>query len=84
MLAFPWDMPEHLTFPAGGVQQTGEHLEGGGLAGAIRTQETHHLARYQVESQPVHCHDFLHAPVEQGAHGRAHAGLAFRDPIGFT
>ncbi len=29
---------------AGGMQQAGEHLEGGGLAGAIRAEETHDFA----------------------------------------
>ena len=77
-------MPEHPSFAAGGMQQPGEHLEGGGLAGAIRAQETHHLAGGQVEGQPVHGLDFLHAAVKQGAHGGTHPGLALRDPIGFT
>ena len=77
-------MPEHAPFAAGGVQQPGEHLEGGGLAGAVGAQEADHLAGGQVEGQPIHGLDLLHPAVEQGAHGRAHAGLAFGDPVGFT
>ena len=41
---------EHPGFAAGWVEQTGEHLERGGLAGAVGPQEPYHLSRLHLEA----------------------------------
>jgi hypothetical protein len=51
------------------VQQAGEHLEGGSLAGTIGTQEANHLTGSEVKGKIVHGRNFLHPAVEQGAYG---------------
>jgi hypothetical protein len=42
-------MAGHLQLPAAGMEQPAQHLEGGGFAGAVRAQKTHHLARLDRE-----------------------------------
>ena len=47
-----------------GRQEAGEHLHGGGLAGAVRTEEAQYLPRLHLEGQVVHRHPRAEAFAE--------------------
>ena len=66
------------------VEQPGEHLERGRLAGAVRSQKTDHLARRDVERNTVNRDDLLGLSVKEGADGRAEARLPLRDVVGLA
>jgi len=54
------------------------HPDGGGLAGAVGSQEAEHLAPPDLEAYPVHGHELAEALAEgpsPGWRGRVHAGL---------
>jgi hypothetical protein len=48
---------EHLDGPAGGIENAGDALDGGGLAGAIWADESQDLAAFHRERHPVHSPD---------------------------
>ncbi len=55
LLAFGDDIATgHFGGPGGGQQLTGQHADGGGLAGAVGTQETEDLTRLHAEADPIH------------------------------
>src|SRR5690606_38130283 len=39
----------------GGAEQRGQHLDGGGFAGAVRTDKSENIAAVQVQRQVFHC-----------------------------
>ena len=53
---------QHRALARGRVQQARQHLQGGGLAGAVGAEEADHLARLDVEGDPV---DGLHGAVRR-------------------
>ena len=46
--------------------QAEQHVDGGGLAGAVRTEEGHHLARRDVQVDPANGLDVAEALVQAG------------------
>jgi hypothetical protein len=47
--------------PGVGLEELGDHPHGGGFPGAIRAQESHHLAAVHGESDTVHGGDAVEA-----------------------
>jgi hypothetical protein len=80
-LPAPGIVVQHPHLPPGGVEQAGEHLQGGGLAGPVGAQEAHHLPRLDVEGDPVHGRDVPRAPAHQAAHGGQHPRLSLVDGV---
>ena len=74
-LPAPGVVAQHLHLAPGGVEQAGEHLQGGGLARPVRAQEAHDLPRLHVEGDPVYGRDVPRAPAHQAAHGGQHPRL---------
>ena len=65
VLPLPGRVPQHPGRAAGGIKQTGEHLERRGLARAVRAQKAHQLARLDFEADIVYGERLLVLPVEQ-------------------
>ena len=73
---------QHLCPARRGMQQAGEHLQRGGLAGAVGTHEAHELARLQGERDLRHRLDGAGPAPEHAVHGGAQPGLPFGDEVG--
>ena len=56
--------PRHAALAGGGRQQAGEHLDGGGLAGAVGPQEAEDLAGLDLEGHAVHGREVAEAAGE--------------------
>ena len=63
--AFPRRVPQHFGGTAGRVEQTGEHLERGGLAGAVGTEKADEFARLDFEADIIDGQRLLVLPVKQ-------------------
>ena len=55
-------MAEHFDVALGRIQQSEQHLDGGGLAGTVRPEQTEHFAAPHFEIHIVHCARFGTAP----------------------
>ena len=66
----PRRVAEHAGRAAGRVDEAGEHLEGGGLAGPVRPEERDHFAGFDGEADAVDGPDLLVFAVEEGARPR--------------
>ena len=64
------------------MQQAREHLERGGLARAVRPQEAHDLTRLDIEGNITDRLDVVDLALEEPAHRRLEAALAFGNLIG--
>src|SRR5574341_343306 len=73
--------PQNVDLPGSGIEQPGEAFERGGLARAVRPEETDDLALRDMERNAVHRSDRLVLPPEQAAHGTAQAGRPMVDAI---
>src|SRR4030065_2961202 len=58
-----------------GRQQAGEHLDGGGLARAVGSEETEYLAAPHLEAHLVHRHEVAEATRERLGRHRDGGGL---------
>jgi hypothetical protein len=81
-LAAPGHVPQYAGFSTGGMEQAGEHLQGGRLARSVGTQESHYLPVRHVERNAAHSLHGLVLACEQAAGGRAQAGLPLMDTVG--
>jgi hypothetical protein len=70
-----WHPPVYADMPAAWHQDAGEHLDRGGLAGAIRADVADHLARSDSERHVVHRADMAVLARQQRPH-RAEPALA--------
>jgi hypothetical protein len=62
------------------VQQAGQHLQRGGLAGPVRPEEPDDLATSHLHVDPVDRSDVAVPPVHEAHHRRFQARLADRHP----
>ena len=53
-----------MRFPRGGRQQGGEHLDRGGLAGAVGAEQAENLTGVDRKGEPVHRRKCAEAPGE--------------------
>src|SRR5262249_14889912 len=60
-------------FSLAGMQQTGEHLEGGGLPRAVGAEKAHSLTRCDFKGDPVHRSYCGVGAVKNGAQRSKHA-----------
>src|SRR6185437_15260087 len=60
-------MSEDAYLATAWVQQPGEHLQGGGLAGAVRSEKPDDLARSHVERNAIDRGHFAGLPCHQAA-----------------
>ncbi len=63
--AFPRNVTEHTGRAAGGIKQTGEHLERGGFARAVGAEKTDKLARFNLEADIIDGDELLVLAVKQ-------------------
>ncbi len=56
------------------MQDACQHLDRGGFARAVRTDEAQQLTRLHLEREPAHRFDGAVLRLEQGAHRAAHPG----------
>ena len=66
------------------MDQAGEHLEGGGLAGAIGAQESHHFTGLDLEADIAHGRDIFVAPLQEMAQGAGKARVLGGDAVGLA
>ena len=59
--------PSTVASPAVGIEEPGEHLQRGRLAGAVRSEEPDDLARRDVEGDPLDGDDILGLPLRRGS-----------------
>src|SRR5262249_49081484 len=79
---FPGDEVEHAGRAAGRVDEAGEDLERGGLAGPVGAEERNHLARLDGETDAIDGADFLVLAPEQTADGAQKARVLLEDAVG--
>jgi hypothetical protein len=84
LVPLPGDMTEDRSLTARRIEQTGEHLERGRLAGPVRPQKPDHLARRDVERDAVDCDHLFGLATKDGANGGAQTRFPLRDVIGLT
>ncbi len=75
--------PSTRALARGGVEQAGEHLQRGGLAGAVRAEKADDLAGLDRKADLLDGLDVVELAVEKAAHRRAEAAFAFGDLVGF-
>ena len=81
-LAALGDVACHLGAAATGMDQATEHLQGGGLAGAVGAEEAHHLAGLNRETHRLHGRHIAMAPLHEMAQGAGQARLLVGHPVG--
>ena len=77
-LALRRRVAEHPRLARRRVQQARQHLERGGLAGAVGTEEADDLARRDLEADPVDRLDLARVAADQAPGRGADAALAHR------
>ena len=66
------------------MNQPAKHLQGGGFAGAIGPQETHHLAGRDLKRHVLHRHHIAGATPDEMAQGAGETGLLLGNPVGLA
>ena len=84
VLALPGGKTQDAGLATGGMQQTGEHLERGGFAGAVRAEKTDDLAGLDGEADLLDGVDIGILAAEKTAHRRAEAAFAFGHLVGLA
>ena len=74
----------HLQLAAAGVDQAGEHLQGGGLTGAIGAQEANDLPRLDREADSIHRQHIAMPPPQQMLDCAGQARLLLADSVGLA
>src|SRR5690606_7969987 len=75
-------VPDHLRRACRRLQQAAEHLEGGRLAGAVRTEHAEYLSLADVERDPIRRREAAEALREVTArHGDVAIELDALDPV---
>ena len=74
----------HQQVAATGINQAAEHFQRGGFASAIGSEEAHHLAGLDRETEVAHGLDQAAAAPEKMAQGSAQARLLLGDPVGLA
>ncbi len=64
------------------MDQPREHLQGGGFAGSIGTEEAHDLAGLHRKAHVLHRHHVAMAAPQQVLHVAAQAGLPVGNAVG--
>ena len=80
VLALPGDVTEDTGRACCGMQQAGEHLEGGGLARAIGAEKTDQFAFLNGEADLIDGEGLFVTAMEEAAHSAAKARLLFVRP----
>src|SRR5579885_2391628 len=83
VVAFPRRVAENPGLTAGGIEQTGQHFERGGLARAIRAKKTDQFSRFNGETDFVDGHGLFVLPMEQSLNGTPETGALFVGAKGF-
>ena len=78
-LALRGDVPEDACLPAGHVEETGQHLEGRRLAGAVRAEEADDLAGLDLERDAVDSANLAHLAAHETLRRRLQALVALGD-----
>ena len=74
----------HLQLAAAGVDQTGEHFQSGGLAGAVGAQKANNLPRLDREADSIHRQHIAMAPPQQMLNCAGQARLLLADSVGLA
>ena len=75
---------EHAHRAAAGHQDTGEHLDGGGLARAVDADVADHLTRFDQEANPIDSENVFVARPKERLERAGDAGIFFDDAIDFA
>jgi hypothetical protein len=76
-------MAQDSGFASGGVQQTGEHLKGGGLPGSVRAQESNDFSRLDLEVDGLNRFDLALFAAEDASQGGLHPAGALVHNVRF-
>ncbi len=76
-------MTEDGDLAGGRVQQPGQHLQRGRLAGTVRTKEADDLPRLKVKRNAVDSDDLLPLTAEEAPQCGPRSGFALGDEIDF-
>src|SRR5262249_50668364 len=71
-------LAEDAHLSAGGREQTGEHLDGGGFAGAVRSEKTVKRSAPDLQVETVHSADRAELPRESPSFNREVHHLGWR------
>ena len=74
-------MARHLQAAGRGMDQTGEHFEGGGLAGPVGSQKPDHFTGLDGKTHLAHRRQLLVAAAQKVAHGAGKTGLLIGHPV---
>lgn len=66
------------------MDQAGEHVEGGGLAGAIGPRESHHFTGLDLKSDIAHRRDIFVGPLQEMAQGAGKARVLGGHAVGLA
>jgi len=80
-LAFPRGEAEHPGGAPARMQQTGKHLQGGGLAGTVRAEEADEFPCADFQIDPVNSGDLAVAAGEKSAQRPEETGFLFKDAV---
>ena len=76
VVAFPGDVAEHAGRAAGGVEQAGQHFQGGGLARAVGAEKADQFAGLDGEADVLDGEGLLVLPAEKAADRAAQSPAA--------